>query len=95
MTIYYVANSRKICENVDQAVAHALVDMGVNYYQHHNDRYNVSKPMIVKARGNCFVVVSIYDSAFNKLRIRKRRIDVVNTLKSKWIDPVEYLGKID
>ena len=94
MIIYYVASSRKICENADQAVAQAVKEIGISYLKN-DERYEVSKPMIIKSHGDCFVVVTIYDLVSNKLKVRKRRIDIINTLKSKWIDTVDYLGKID
>ena len=61
MKVYYVANSRKVCSNIEQAVAQAVKDMGISYID--NERYVVSKPMVVENRwGEKRLVVTIYDT---------------------------------
>ena len=93
MKVYYVANSRKICSTADQAIVLALRDIGLHFYNQ-KDRYVVSKPMIIEsAWGTKRVVVTIYDKNTKKLKIRKRKIDIVN-LDDTVLTPIEYLGKL-
>jgi hypothetical protein len=92
MKVYYVANSRKVCSNVEQAVAQAVKDMGITYRD--DERYAVSKPMVVENRwGEKRLVVTIYDKKYNRLRMKRRKIDIVDLDKEKYIQPVEYLGQ--
>jgi hypothetical protein len=92
MKVYYVANSRKVCSNVEQAVAQAVKDMGITYRD--DERYAVSKPMVVENRwGEKRLVVTIYDKKYNKLRMKRRKIDIVDLDKEKYIQPIEYLGQ--
>ena len=92
MKVYYVANSRKVCSNVEQAVALAVKDMGVYYAD--NERYAISKPMVIENRwGEKRIVVTIYDKKFSKLRIKRRKIDVIDLDKEKYIQPVEFIGQ--
>lgn len=92
MKVYYVANARKVCSSVEQAVAQAVQDMGVSYVD--NERCVVSKPMVVENRwGEKRLVVTIYDTKYNKLRIRKRKIEVIDFDKEKYIRPIEYVGQ--
>jgi hypothetical protein len=37
--------------------------------------------------------VTIYDKKFSKLRIKTRKIDVIDLDKEKYIQPVEYIGQ--
>ena len=93
MKVYYVANSRKICSTADQAIALALRDIGLHFYNQ-KDRYVVSKPMIIENTwGTKRVVVTIYDKNTKKLKIRKRKIDIVN-LDDTVLTPIEYLGEL-
>lgn len=92
MKVYYVANSRKVCSSVEQAVALAVKDMGVYYAD--NERYAISKPMVVENRwGEKRIVVTVYDKKFGKLRIKRRKIDVIDLDKEKYIQPIEYIGQ--
>ena len=92
MKVYYVANSRKVCSSVEQAVALAVKDMGTYYMD--NERYAISKPMVVENRwGEKRIVVTIYDKKFGKLRIKRRKIDVIDLDKEKYIQPVEFIGQ--
>ena len=91
MKVYYVANSRKVCSSIEQAVAQAVKDMGISYVD--NERYVVSKPMVVENRwGEKRLVVTIYDTKFNRLRIKRRKIDIVDLDKEKYVQPIEYVG---
>ena len=93
MKVYYVANSRKVCSSIEQAVAQAVKDTGVGYLKN-DERYEVSKPMVVENRwGEKRLVITIYDKKFNKLKVRTRKIDIVDFDKEKYIQPVEYLGQ--
>lgn len=92
MKVYYVANLRKVCSSVEQAVAQAVKDMGVSYLD--NERYAISKPMVVENRwGTKRLFATIYDKKYNKLKIRTRKIDVIDLDKEKYIQPVEYIGQ--
>lgn len=94
MKVYFVANSRQVCSNVEQAVALAVKDMGISYQQG-DERYAVSKPMVVENRwGEKRLVVTIYDKKFGKLKIRTRKISVIDLDKERYIQPVEYLGQL-
>ena len=93
MKVYYVANSRQVCSSVEQAVAQAVKDMGISYLKD-NERYELSKPMVVENRwGEKRLVVTIYDKKFGKLRIKRRKIDIVDFDKEKYIQPIEYIGQ--
>jgi hypothetical protein len=92
MKVYYVANSRKVCSSIEQAVAHAVYDMGISYYKA-KDRYVVSKPMVVENRwGEKKLIVTIYDTEYNKLKVKRRKIEVVD-LDKECAVVVDYLGK--
>ena len=92
MKVYYVANSRQVCSSVEQAVAHAVRDMGVGSMD--NERYAVSKPMVVENRwGEKRIVLTIYDRKYNKLKIRSRKINVIDLDKERYIQPIEYIGQ--
>ena len=93
MKVYYVANSRKVCSSIEQAVAQAVKDTGVGYLKN-DERYEVSKPMVVENRwGDKKLVITIYDKKFNRLRVKTRRIDIINLDEEKCISPVEYIGQ--
>jgi hypothetical protein len=93
MKVYFVANSRKVCSSIEQAVAQAVKDMGISYLKD-NERYELSKPMVVENRwGDKRLVVTIYDKKFNKLKVKTRKIDIVDFDKEKYINPVEYIGQ--
>ena len=93
MKVYYVANSRQVCSSVEQAVAQAVKNMGIGYYEN-NERFEVSKPMVVENRwGEKRIVVSFYDKNYNKLKFKSRKIIVVDFDKEIYIKPVEYIGK--
>ena len=93
MKVYYVANSRKVCSSVEQAVALAVKDMGTYYMD--NERYLISKPMVIENRwGTKRIVVTIYDKKFSKLRIKRRKIDIIDLDKEKYIQPIEYIGQL-
>ena len=93
MKVYFVANERKVCASVEEAVLQACKGMGLDYYKR-DARYVVSKPMVVENRWEeKRLVVSIYDTKFNKLKIRKRKIDVID-LNSNSMPIVEYLGNL-
>lgn len=92
MKVYYVANSRKVCSSIEQAVAQAVKDMGITYRD--DERYAVSKPMVVENRwGEKRLVVTIYDKKYNRLRIKRRKIDIIDFEKEKYIQPIEYIGQ--
>lgn len=93
MKVYFVANERKVCASVDEAVSQACKGMGLSYYN--NDaRYVVSKPMVVVNRwGEKRLIVSIYDTKFNKLKIKRRKIDVIDFNVNN-VPKVEYLGNL-
>lgn len=92
MKVYYVANSRKVCSSVEQAVALAVKDMGITYRD--DERYAISKPMVIENRwGEKRLVVTIYDKKYNRLRIKRRKIDIVDLDKEKYIQPIEYIGQ--
>ena len=94
MKVYYVANLREVCSSVEQAVALAVKDMGVCYAN--NERYAISKPMVIENRwGTKRIVVTIYDKKFNKLRIKRRKIDVIDLDKEKYIQPIEFIGNFN
>ena len=91
MKIYFVANERKICASVEDAVLQACKGMGLDYYKN-DGRYVVSKPMVVENRwGEKRLVASIYDTKFNKLKVKMRKIDVIDLVHSS-TQGVEYLG---
>jgi hypothetical protein len=93
MKVYFVANSRKVCSSIEQAVAQAVKDMGVGYFKN-NERYEVSKPMVVENRwGDKRLVVTIYDKETQRLRAKTRKIETIDFDKEKYINPVEYLGR--
>ena len=93
MKVFYVANSRQVCSSIEQAVALAVKDMGIGY-QKDDERFVVSKPMVVENRwGEKRLVVTIYDKKFGKLKIRTRKISVIDFDKERYIQPVEYLGQ--
>lgn len=92
MKVYYVANSRQVCSSIEQAVAHAVKDMGITHID--NERYVVSKPMVVENRwGEKRIVLTIYDKKYNKLKFRSRKIDIIDLDKERYIQPVEYIGQ--
>lgn len=92
MKVYYVANSRQVCSSIEQAVAHAVKDMGVSCMD--NERYAVSKPMVVENRwGEKRIVLTIYDKKYNKLKFRSRKIDIIDLDKERYIQPIEYIGQ--
>ena len=94
MKVYFVANERKICASVEEAVSQACYGMGLSYFKN-NERYVVSKPMVVENRwGEKRLVVSIYDSKFNKFKIRSRKIAVVD-LNANDTPKIEYLGSFN
>lgn len=91
MKVYFVANERKVCASVEEAVSQACYGMGLSYYKD-NERYVVSKPMVVENRwGEKRLIVSIYDSKFSKFKIKRRKIDVID-LNSNSMPKIEYLG---
>ena len=91
MKVYYVANERKVCASVEEAVTQACKGMGLDYYKR-DARYVVAKPVVVENRwGEKRLVAYIYDTKFNKLKMRKRRIDVID-LCANSTPTVEYLG---
>lgn len=93
MKVYYVAKSRKICSSIEQAVAQAVKDTGVSCLDG-DERYSVSKPMVVENRwGEKRLVLTIYDKKYNRLRIRTRKIDIIDFDKEKYIQPIEYIGQ--
>jgi hypothetical protein len=93
MKVYYVANSRQVCSSIEQAVAQAVKDMGISYLKD-NERYELSKPMVVENRwGDKRLVVTIYDKKFNKLKVKTRKINIVDFDKERYIQPVEYIGQ--
>ena len=93
MKVYYVAKSRKICSSIEQAVAQAVKDTGVSSLDG-DERYSVSKPMVVENRwGEKRLVLTIYDKKYNRLRIRTRKIDIIDFDKEKYIQPIEYIGQ--
>ena len=93
MKVYYVANSRKVCSSIEQAVAHAVKDMGIGYLKN-DERYEVSKPMVVENRWEIKrLVITIYDKKFNKLKVRTRKIEIIDFDKEIYINPVEYIGQ--
>jgi hypothetical protein len=93
MKVYFVANERKVCASVEEAVSQACYGMGLSYYKN-NERYVVSKPMVVENRwGEKRLLVSIYDTKFNKFKIKRRKIDVID-LNSNSTPTVEYLGNL-
>ena len=93
MKVYYVANERKVCPTVEEAVSQACYGMGLSYYKD-NERYVISKPMVVENRwGEKRLIVTIYDTRFNKLKIKRRKIDVID-LNSNSTPIVEYLGNL-
>ena len=93
MKVYYVAKSRKVCSSIEQAVAQAVKDTGVGYLKN-DERYEVSKPMVVENRwGDKRLVITIYDKKFNRLRVRTRKIDIIDFDKEKYLNPVEYIGQ--
>jgi hypothetical protein len=50
--------------------------------------------MVVENRwGTKRIVVTIYDKKFSKLRIKTRKIDVIDLDKEKYIQPVYEVGK--
>ena len=92
MKVYYVANSRKVCSSIEQAVALAVKDMGISYID--NERYAISKPMVIENRwGEKRLLVTIYDKKYNRLRIKRRKIDIIDLDKEKYIQPIEYIGQ--
>ena len=92
MKVYFVPNARKICSSVEQAVTQAVKDMGVFHID--NERYTVSKPMVVENRwGEKRLVVTIYDKKYNKLRIKRRRIDIVDLDNERYTQPIEFIGQ--
>ena len=92
MKVYYVANSRKVCSSIEQAVAHAVYDMGLSYYKS-KDRFVVSKPMVVENRwGDKRLIVTIYDMEYNKLKVKSRKIQVIDFDKECAV-VADYLGK--
>lgn len=91
MKIYFVANERKICASVEDAVAQACKGMGLDSYKN-SDRYVVSKPMVVGNRwGEKRLIVSIYDTKYNKFKIKRRKINIVDLIHNS-MQGVEYLG---
>lgn len=93
MKVYFVPNSRQVCSTIEQAVALAVKDMGINYMQG-NERFIISKPMVVENQWSTKrLVVTIYDKKFNKLKIKRRRIDIIDLDKERYIQPIEYLGQ--
>jgi hypothetical protein len=93
MKVYFVANSRQVCSSIEQAVAEAVKDMGLSYYKS-GERYVVSKPMVVEDRwGEKRLLVSIYDTKYNKFKIKRRKIDIID-LNSNSMPIVEYLGNL-
>lgn len=91
MKVYYVAKSREICSSVEQAVAKAVYNMGLSYYKT-KERYVVSKPMVVQNRwGDNKLMVTIYDTEYNKLKTRSRTIKVVD-LDKEGSAVADYLG---
>lgn len=93
MKVYFVANERKVCPTVEEAVSQACYGMGLSYYKN-NERYILSKPMVVENRwGEKRLIVTIYDTKFNKLKVKRRKIDVID-LNSNSTPIVEYLGNL-
>ena len=91
MKIYFVAKERKVCASVEDAVSQAVRSMGLYHYQN-NERYVVSKPMVVENRwGEKRLVVSIYDTQYRKLKIKRRRIDTIDLVHNSTPN-IEYLG---
>ena len=91
MKVYYVANSRKVCSSIEQAVAEAVYDMGISYYKE-KERYVVSKPMVVQNRwGDKKLVVTMYDIEYKKLKVLTRKIKIVDLDKERPV-VVDYLG---
>ena len=93
MKIYFVANERKVCASVEDAVLQACKGMGLDYYRN-NERYVVSKPMVVENRwGEKRLIVSIYDTKYNKFKIKRRKIDIIDLVYNS-MQGVEYLGNL-
>ena len=93
MKVYFVANERKVCASVEEAVSQACKGMGLDYYKR-EARYVVSKPMVVENRwGEKRLLVSIYDTKYNKFKIKRRKIDIID-LNSNSMPMVEYLGNL-
>jgi hypothetical protein len=94
MKVYFVANERKVCATVEEAVSQACYCMGLGSYKN-DERYVVSKPMVIENRwGEKRLVVSIYDTKYNKLKIKRRKIDVINFFNANNVPKIEYLGNL-
>ena len=92
MRVYYVAKTRKVFSSIENSVANALRDMGLYFYKD-NERYNVSKPMVVENRwGDKKLVVVIHDALHNKIKVKTRKIQTFD-LEEETPKVVEYLGK--
>lgn len=93
MKVYFVPNERKVCASVEEAVSQACKGMLLHCYNN-DTRYVVSKPMVVENRwGEKRLVVSIYDTKFNKLKIKRRKINIID-LNANDMPKIEYLGNL-
>lgn len=94
MKLYFVANERKICASAEEAVSQACKGMGLGYYRD-DERYIVSKPMVIENRwGVKKLIVTIYDTKYFKLKVRTRKIDIINFEPKDSNVNVEYLGNL-